>query len=207
MIVTSLFFYIFALFAIGAAIGVVRARNPVHAVLSLILVFLNAAGLFLLLNAEFIALSLIIVYVGAVAVLFLFIVMMLDIKIEAMLRSKNTLFMYVLLLLVLAADFCIILKPSEYDLMANHSMVNRYIANGVSNTNAIGRVLYTDFIYPFQVGGLVLLVAMVSAIVLTLRDRPGVKKQNPYEQSARNAKDTVVNVKVKVGEGVEYKLD
>jgi NADH-quinone oxidoreductase subunit J len=196
------FFYVFSAIAIASAVMVVASRNPVHAVMFLILVFFNAAGLFMLAGAEFLALILIVVYVGAVAVLFLFVVMMLDVDF-ASLRSGMLQYApigvvvgLVLLLELLLVAGSFVVSPE----VAGSSVLP--ISNGVDNTRALGLVLYTRYVFLFQGAGAVLLVAMMGAIVLTLRHKPNVKRQDPIKQVARRASETMEVVKVKSGQGL-----
>ncbi len=197
-------FFIFSGVLIACALSVVAARNPVHSVLFLIGAFLNAAGLFVLLGAEFLALILVVVYVGAVAVLFLFVVMMLDVDF-AQLRAGAVNFLPIgaLIGLVLLAELVIMAFAWPVD--PNRDVdVAQPIApvEQVSNVEAIGRVLYTDYVYMFQAAGLILLVAMIGAIVLTLREREGVRRQNIAAQVARRKEDGVELRSVKSGEGI-----
>jgi NADH-quinone oxidoreductase subunit J len=196
------FFYLFSAVAILSAVMVISARNPVHAVLFLILAFFNASGLFMLAGAEFLALLLIVVYVGAVAVLFLFVVMMLDVDFTSM-RSGFLQYapvgvvvgiVLLLELLLLAGSF--VISPEA----AGGSALP--IDGAVDNMTAIGLVLYTRYIFLFQGAGAVLLVAMIGAIVLTLRHKSNVKRQNPIDQVARRASETLEVVKVKSGQGL-----
>jgi NADH-quinone oxidoreductase subunit J len=197
----GLAFYVFSAVMLASALMVVVARNPVHSVLFLILAFFNAAGLFVLLGAEFLAMILVVVYVGAVAVLFLFVVMMLDIDFAELKRGAQQ---YVLV----GAGVGIVLL---LELMGSASLWKFSVASpgalayptpgGVSNTEALGRILYTDYIYYFQIAGLVLLVAMIGAIVLTLRHRPGVRRQNIGRQNARVMSEAMTVVDVKPGQG------
>src|SRR5437879_2566902 len=175
MIFPALFFYLFAGVCIAAAVMVIVARNPVHSVLFLILTFFNAAALFVLLGAEFLAMILVVVYVGAVAVLFLFVVMMLDIDFSELKRGTLRLIPVGGGVGALLAFELIALVGINWHI-APTAQAHRALVTpaDVSNTAAIGRVLYTDYIYYFQIAGLVLLVAMIGAIVLTLRHRPGV---------------------------------
>ncbi|HTI66819.1 MAG TPA: NADH-quinone oxidoreductase subunit J [Caulobacteraceae bacterium] len=194
-------FYALSVVMIGAAVMVVTVRNPVHSVLFLITSFFTAAGLFVLLGAEFLAMLLIVVYVGAVAVLFLFVVMMLDIDF-GQLRVGFAKYMPAGLVVsgVLLAEMVLVASA-----VANRGAVAlapRIAPDGVSNTEMIGRVLYTDYIYFFQAAGLVLLVAMIGAIVLTLRHRPGVKRQVIADQVGRTPAKGMVVVQVKTGEGI-----
>jgi NADH-quinone oxidoreductase subunit J len=202
MTAAAAFFYLFAAITVAAGLMVILARNPVHAVLYLILAFFNAAGLFVLLGAEFLAMILVVVYVGAVAVLFLFVVMMLDVDF-AELRAGfirhaplGALIGLILLVeLVMVAGFAVI-DPGA---LAAPSAPVPTLASGIANTEAIGRVLYTRYVYYFQGAGLILLVAMIGAIVLTLRHKEGVKRQSIAVQVARR-KATAIEV-VKVGSG------
>ena len=198
-------FYIFALVAVASGAMVVSARNPVHSVLFLILAFFNAAGLFVLMGAEFLAMILVIVYVGAVAVLFLFVVMMLDINFaelrEGFMRYLpiGALVGIVLLaeLLFVFATWAII--PADSGLLGAPMPA---AASGVTNAKALGLILYTRYVYAFQAAGAVLLVAMIGAIVLTLRTRPGVRRQRVSEQLYRPKGDAVTVVKVPSRGGV-----
>jgi NADH-quinone oxidoreductase subunit J len=203
MILQALAFYVFATVTIASGAMVVVSRNPVYSVLFLILAFFNAAALFVLIGAEFIAMILIIVYVGAVAVLFLFVVMMLDINM-AELREGFTKYVPVgvLIGIVLFAEILFglgVLGSSDTVKGLSQAGVQSL---GVENTRAIGRVLYTQYFYVFQVAGLVLLVAMIGAIVLTLRHRPGVRRQRISEQLYRSKEQTVTLVKVPTRGGV-----
>lgn len=204
MIVQGLAFYMFALVTIASGVMVISARNPVHSVLFLILAFFNAAGLFVLMGAEFIAMILVIVYVGAVAVLFLFVVMMLDINFVEMrqgflqyLPIGAVIGLVLLLELVLIAGSWVFAPGAEGRAAAPTPPVDQ-----LTNTEAIGRLLYTEYIYLFQSAGLVLLVAMVGAIVLTLRRREGVRKQRISDQLARRREDSVELKKIQPGSGV-----
>ena len=200
MLVT-LAFYLFSTILIAAGIAVISARNPVHSVLFLILAFFNAAALFVLLGAEFLAMILVIVYVGAVAVLFLFVVMMLDIDF-AELKRGTAQFLPIGLLIgfVLVAELIFVARL-EWHLPAAHMAAATQ--KGVSNTAAIGQILYTDYVYYFQIAGLVLLVAMIGAIVLTLRHRPGVRRQSIAVQNARTPAMAVEMIEMKPGQGAQ----
>ena len=189
--IESLFFYIFAGVTCLAGLMVVSSRNPVHSVLFLILAFFNSAGLFVLLGAEFLAMLLVVVYVGAVAVLFLFVVMMLDINF-AELRDGFQRYMPLGLGVggILLAEILFVFFNRE------EMPENLNLAIEVSNTRALGRVLYTDYIYLFQVAGLILLVAMIGAITLTLRRRENVRKQSISAQNDRTREETIQVVKV-----------
>jgi len=204
MIVQGLAFYMFAAVAVAAAVMVVSARNPVHSVLFLILAFFNAAGLFILMGAEFIAMILVVVYVGAVAVLFLFVVMMLDISFSELRQGfLQYLPMGGLVGVVLLAELLTIvagwlISPQVGEVRAHPTPP----MDQLTNTHAIGRILYTDYVYLFQAAGMVLLVAMIGAIVLTLRSREGVKKQRIATQLARRREDSVEIKKVQPGSGI-----
>src|ERR1700721_456839 len=194
---TGIAFYLFSAVLIGAALMVIASRNPVHSVLFLILAFFNAAALFILLGAEFLALILLIVYVGAVAVLFLFVVMMLDIEFAELKRGALQYLPFGGL--VLAAELVLVgiraLVPNA------GSLVPHATSGHLTNTEALGRVLYTDYVYYFETAGLFLLVAMIGAIVLTLRSRPGVRRQVIAVQNARTAAMAVDMVDIKPGQG------
>ncbi len=201
--IQTIAFYLFATLVIASAVLTILARNPVHSVLWLILAFFNAAGLMLLVGAEFIAMLLIIVYVGAVAVLFLFVVMMLDIDF-AELRSGFAAYLPfgVLLVIILAAEMIFAVGAWQ---AGGIDMASRIAPTpeGVSNTEAIGTLLYTRYLYIFESAGLVLLVALIGAIVLTHRVRGGVKVQNISAQNKRRPEDATRNVKPEIGKGVE----
>jgi NADH-quinone oxidoreductase subunit J len=203
MIVQALAFYLFSAVCIAAAVMVVSARNPVHSVLFLILAFFNAAGLFVLMGAEFLAMILVIVYVGAVAVLFLFVVMMLDINFVE-LRQGFLRYLPIGGLIGAVLLIELILLGLGYAALPEGSRtVTEPIPAGdkTSNTAMLGRLLYTKYIYLFQAAGMILLVAMIGAIVLTLRSREGVKRQRIARQVARRRDEAVAVVKVKPGEG------
>jgi NADH-quinone oxidoreductase subunit J len=189
--IETLFFYLFAGITCLAGLMVISSRNPVHSVLFLILAFFNSAGLFVLLGAEFLAMLLVVVYVGAVAVLFLFVVMMLDINF-AELRDGFQRYMPLGLGVggILLAEILFVFFNRE-EMPENLNLVSE-----VSNTRALGRVLYTDYIYLFQVAGLILLVAMIGAITLTLRRRENVRKQSISTQNDRTREETIQVVKV-----------
>jgi len=204
MIIQALAFYLFALTAIAAGVMVISARNPVHSVLFLILAFFNSAGLFVLIGAEFIAMILVIVYVGAVAVLFLFVVMMLDINF-AELRKGFLQYLPIgaLVGIILVAELVLIfgswvINPEAAQIIAAPSAA----PSEITNTHALGRLIYTEYVYLFQAAGLVLLVAMIGAIVLTHRSRPGVKKQNITTQVHRTPEDSVELKKIPPGQGI-----
>jgi NADH-quinone oxidoreductase subunit J len=204
MTIAGFFFYVFAFVTIASGIMVISVRNPVHAVLFLILAFFNAAGLFLLLGAEFIAMILVIVYVGAVAVLFLFVVMMLDVDFTE-LRAGFTKYLPVGGLIggILLAQLLLVVTTWTIAPESALRIVEPIpAASVVTNVEAIGRVMYTRYIYFFQLAGMVLLVAMIGAIVLTLRHRVGVKRQNIAEQVARDPKTAIEIKEVETGQGI-----
>jgi NADH-quinone oxidoreductase subunit J len=201
MTVALFVFYVLACVAVASAVMVVASKNPVHSVLFLILCFFNAAGLFILIGAEFLAMVLVIVYVGAVAVLFMFVVMMLDIN---FVRLREGFLQYlpvgVLVGIILLVELTLVgagwaLHPGEPQPVAG-------TGPGPTNTEAIGRVLYTEYAYLFQTAGLILLVAIVGAITLTLREREGVRRQAIARQVARDPGAAVALVKVKSGSGL-----
>jgi NADH-quinone oxidoreductase subunit J len=202
MILLALFFYLFASVCVASAFMVIAAKNPVHSVLFLILAFVNAAGLFVLLGAEFLAMMLVVVYVGAVAVLFLFVVMMLDVDF-AELRQGFLQYLPIggLVGLVLLAELLLVVGVWAIG-PGVPSAITAKIPTDIPNTQAIGLVLYTRYIYYFQASGLVLLVAMIGAIVLTLRHKPSAKRQNVADQVARG-KDTAMEIRqVRPGQGI-----
>ncbi|MBN9541218.1 MAG: NADH-quinone oxidoreductase subunit J [Reyranella sp.] len=204
MLLQALAFYVFAAVTVASAAMVVVSRNPVYSVLFLILAFFNAAALFVLIGAEFIAMILVIVYVGAVAVLFLFVVMMLDINLTE-LREGFLKYLPVgaAIGVVLLAEILLglgVLGAGSATVASLDKAGAQVLA--VDNTRAIGRVLYTQYFYLFQVAGIVLLVAMIGAIVLTLRSRPGVRRQKVSEQLYRPKDQTITVVKVPTRGGV-----
>lgn len=204
MVIQALAFYVFALVAIAAGALVISARNPVHSVLFLILAFFNAAGLFVLLGAEFLAMILVIVYVGAVAVLFLFVVMMLDINFVA-LREGFLRYLPIgaIIGLVLLAELVLIFGAWFTAPGAGAALVAPTPnAIQVTNTAALGALLYTRYVYVFQAAGVILLIAMIGAIVLTLRAREGVRRQKITEQLARSRFSTIEIVKIRPGQGI-----
>lgn len=199
--IQSAIFYLFSAVLLASAVMVVSARNPVHAVLFLILCFFNAAGLFLLMGAEFIAFILVIVYVGAVAVLFLFVVMMLDINFrELRLGFRRYLPIGAAVGLIILTQLVLVLSAWVYD---GQSMTSLITGTGIDNTRALGQLLYTTYFYPFQVSGLILLVAMIGAIVLTLRHRGDVRRQRVDQQMTRQIGDTIEIRKIQPGQGVD----
>jgi NADH-quinone oxidoreductase subunit J len=195
-------FYVFSTVMIASAIAVIAARNPVHSVLFLILTFFNAAGLFVLLGAEFLAMILIVVYVGAVAVLFLFVVMMLDVDFSEMKRGSLQLLPLGLGIGgILVGELALLVGINWHIAPATQGFVSHATPAGVTNTAALGAILYTDYVYYFQIAGLVLLVAMIGAIVLTLRHRPGVRRQSISQQNARTPAMAVEMLDIKPGQG------
>ena len=202
-LIEALLFYLFGGLTIAAAMGVIMTRNPIHSVLFLIFAFFNTAALFLLLGAEFLAMILVIVYVGAVAVLFLFVVMMLNINFER-LRAGFSGYWIVggVVGTALLAELVLVYMTRSFFPEVWAGKTANPIPEGLSNTEALGQLLYTDYIYIFQAAGMILLVAMIGAIVLTHRTRKGVKKQNITKQVHRTAADSIEVVKVKPGGGV-----
>ena len=204
MIITAIFFYLFAAVCIASAIMVVTARNPVHSVLFLIIAFVNASGLFILLGAEFLAMILIVVYVGAVAVLFLFVVMMLDVDFAELRQGfLNYLPVGFLVGAILLAELLFIVGAWVIGPGVPKAITAPIpAASAISNTQALGLVLYTRYVYFFEAAGVILLVAMIGAIVMTLHHRPDVKRQNVGAQVARRRANAIDVVKVKSGEGL-----
>jgi NADH-quinone oxidoreductase subunit J len=202
MILPALFFYLFATVCIASAVMVVAAKNPVHSVLYLILAFVNAAGLFVMMGAEFLAMILIVVYVGAVAVLFLFVVMMLDVDFAEL---RQGLLQYLPVGFVVGGIFVAELLAVVGAWVIGPNLpqaISAPIPSDITNTEALGRVLYTQYVYYFQAAGIVLLVAMIGAIVLTLRHKPNVKRQNIADQVARTPATAIEVVKVQPGQGL-----
>ena len=202
MALAAIAFYLLAAVTLVSAFLVVIGRNPVHSVLFLILTFFSAAGLFVLLGAEFLAMLLIVVYVGAVAVLFLFVVMMLDVDFSALRAGFVSNLPIGLGVGILLAGEMIFVAIT----VANNGVTHgtpMAAPGGVTNAEAIGRVLYTDYVYFFQASGLVLLVAMIGAIVLTLRHRAHVKRQNIADQVARTPATGMRIVQIESGEGLK----
>ncbi|HEX5600354.1 MAG TPA: NADH-quinone oxidoreductase subunit J [Hyphomicrobiaceae bacterium] len=202
---SAFFFYVFAILSVLAGAMVIIARNPVHAVLFLILAFFNAAGLFILLGAEFLAMVLVIVYVGAVAVLFLFVVMMLDVDFAELragfIRNAPLAALIggiVLVELVMVVGFAYI----QPDVSGVAAAPFPTVGSGLTNTEALGRLVYTRYVFFFQGAGLILLVAMIGAIVLTLRHKPGVKRQSIAAQTARTPETAIEVVKVEPGQAI-----
>ena len=206
MTVAALFFYVFATICVASAVMVIASRNPVHSVLFLILAFVNAAGLFVLTGAEFLAMILVIVYVGAVAVLFLFVVMMLDVDFTALRQGfLNYLPVGGLIGIVFFGELVAMVLVGSGALGPD---VTKAITAPIpppgytTNTEALGLVLYTRYAYYFEAAGLVLLVAMIGAIVLTLRHKPNVKRQNIADQVARTKATAIALRRVRPGQGI-----
>ena len=204
MILQTIMFYLFAVVAVASGVMVVAARNPVHSVLFLILAFVNAAGLFVLMGAEFLAMILIVVYVGAVAVLFLFVVMMLDVDFAELREGflnylpVGGVIAFIFFLELLGVVMTWAIGPGiEKTITAPIPNIDT-----LSNTAALGHVLYTRYVYYCQAAGLVLLVAMIGAIVLTLRHKPNVKRQNISDQIARTKKTAIEIRQVRPGQGI-----
>ncbi|NQY95649.1 MAG: NADH-quinone oxidoreductase subunit J [Henriciella sp.] len=193
-------FYIFAAIVTVSALAVIMAKNPVHSVLWLILTFFTAAGLFVLIGAEFLAMLLVVVYVGAVAVLFLFVVMMLDVD---FVELKQGTLRYWPFAGLIGLAFIAEIALASFARGGAAATANFDASPGAeTNTEAIGQVMYTDYFLLFQMAGLVLLVAMIGAIVLTLRERPGVKRQNIARQTSRRREDSTEKVAVEPGRGI-----
>jgi NADH-quinone oxidoreductase subunit J len=203
MIFMALAFYMFATIAVVSAIVVISTRNPVHSVLFLILAFFNVAGLFVLLGAEFLAMILVIVYVGAVAVLFMFVVMMLDVNIA---ETRNGFLHYlplgVLIGFILVMELGVIASGWTFVPNVEQNFTSQPMASSITNTEAMGGLIYTHYAYYFQTAGFILLVAMIGAIVLTHRTRNGVLKQNVAHQLSRDPSNTIEIKKVSSGSGI-----
>jgi len=202
MVIQALIFYMFALFVIASAVMVISAKNPVHSVLFLILAFFNAAGLFVLLGAEFLAMILVIVYVGAVAILFLFVVMMLDINfVELRQGFLQYLPLGGLIGIILVTELMVVV--GGWHLSPELSQVAGAPApDSIDNTTALGMIVYTDYLYLFQAAGIVLLIAMIGAIVLTHRRRTGVRRQRIHDQVTVHPEDRIKIHKIESGRGI-----
>jgi NADH-quinone oxidoreductase subunit J len=201
MVLQAIAFYLLAVTTLVAALAVITAKNPVHSVLFLILTFFSAAGLFVLMGAEFLAMILVVVYVGAVAVLFLFVVMMLDVDFGELRRGSARYLPFGLgVASLLTVEMFVVAASVAKNGAAAHSTGAQGPVDSVTNAGAIGAVLYTDYVYLFQAAGLVLLVAMIGAIVLTLQHRVGVKRQSVSRQMARTPASGVRIVSIKSGE-------
>ena len=203
--IPALAFYMFSGFMLIAAGMVITARNAVHSVLFLILAFFNAAGLFVLANAEFLAMMLIVVYVGAVAVLFLFVVMMLNVTMNEPRQDNRSYFLVgaivggALLAELLLISGAWMIAPEATELVA----ASKFAFGEVTNSRALGQLLYTHYVLAFQGAGVILLIAMIGAIVLTLRQREGVRKQDIHKQLSREASQTLTLVDMPSGKGVD----
>ncbi|MBL6664795.1 MAG: NADH-quinone oxidoreductase subunit J [Rickettsiales bacterium] len=200
---TLTLFYLFSFILLSSSMMVVSTRNMVYSVMFLILCFVNAAALFLLVGAEFLAMLVVVVYVGAIAVLFLFVVMMLNVDIQKTKEKANT-YLPVLIMIGVVL-FAEILLISNFSSLKTYDTASLYqIDHNISNVKAIGNVLYTDFIIPFQLSGAILFVAMIGAIALTLKENNRfIRKQVISNQTARNKKNSIENINVKTGEGIE----
>jgi NADH-quinone oxidoreductase subunit J len=203
MILHALFFYLFAAVCVASAFMVIVSRNPVHSVLFLILAFVNASGLFVLMGAEFLAMILVVVYVGAVAVLFLFVIMMLDVDFT---QLREGFIEYLPIGVVIGGIFLFELLLISFYRIINPAVakaITAPIPSNISNTEALGLVLYTRYIHYFQLAGMVLLVAMIGAIVLTLRHKAKVKRQDIATQNARTPELAMAVRKVATGQGLQ----
>jgi NADH-quinone oxidoreductase subunit J len=206
MIVAAFFFYLFACICVASAVMVIASRNPVHSVLWLILAFVNAAGLFMMMGAEFLALILIVVYVGAVAVLFLFVIMMLDIDFAEIRHGVLQYLPFGLLIGGIVLVELLLVVGSWTIGSGLTASVAVPIQPNITNTEALGLVLYTRYVYFFEAAGMILLVAMIGAIVLTLEHKVRVKRQNVYVQNNRMPADAIEIVKVRTGQGLGSNL-
>ena len=204
MIAHSIFFYTFSIIAIVSAIMVTASKNTVHSVFFLILDFISISSLFIMIGAEFLGMIMLIVYVGAVAVLFLFVVMMLNVA-----KQKNTWFksstnsahipIGLLVSIIIFFEVIIVIGGWKY----KPELSNKIVISDITNTHSIGNVLYTDYIHLFQLSGMILLVAMIGAIVLTFRKRDGLKRQSYFKQLSRERNDGVSLINVKSHQGVK----
>ncbi|MDD9335340.1 NADH-quinone oxidoreductase subunit J [Candidatus Tisiphia endosymbiont of Metellina segmentata] len=198
----EIFFYLFAGLMVISSCLVVISKNPVYSVLWLIFTFCNGSGLMVLLGAEFLAMILIVIYVGAVAVLFLFVIMMLNIRFtDVIVQFKRNLFISISVALIMFADLVLIIWLGTKNIILDNNQFE--ITSGVTNTHAIGEILYTDYILPFQVSGIILFVAMISCITLTIRHRSEVKRQDIAKQYAKNKDNSILMVKPHLNKGIE----
>lgn len=198
-----IFFYLFTILIIISSLCVVLSKNSVYSVLWLIFAFINGSGLMILLGAEFLAMMLIVIYVGAVAVLFLFVIMMLDMHFnKAVMQLKEKPILSIFVSLIMFADLVVIILLGTKNIHFS-SDLSFAIASDVSNTKAIGKILYTDFMIPFQIAGLILFVAMIGCITLTLRKRDGVKRQNIAKQLSHNKENAILMTKPFINKGIE----
>ena len=208
MIVHSIFFYIFSIIAIISAIMVVVSKNTVHSVFFLILDFISISCLFIMIGAEFLGMIMLIVYVGAVAVLFLFVVMMLNVAQQknqwfSSKKSSSHIPVGLIISLIIFFELIIVIGGWKYKPELNNSLSSLGISVETTNTHSIGNVLYTDYIHLFQLSGMILLVAMIGAIVLTFRQRKGLKRQSYFKQISRERSDAVQLVEVESNKGVK----
>lgn len=198
-----IFFYLFTTLIVISSLCVVLSKNSVYSVLWLIFVFINGSGLMILLGAEFLAMMLIVIYVGAVAVLFLFVIMMLDMHFnKAIMQLKEKPILSIFISLIMFADLVVIILLGTKNIYFS-SDLSFVIASDVSNTKAIGKILYTEFMIPFQIAGLILFVAIIGCITLTLRKRDGEKRQNITKQLSHNKENTVLMTKPFINKGIE----
>ena len=207
MIAHAIFFYVFSIIAVVSAVMVTVSKNTVHSVFFLILDFISISCLFIMIGAEFLGMIMLIVYVGAVAVLFLFVVMMLNVAQQknqwfGSSKSSSHIPIGLLVSLIIFVELIIVVGGWKYkpDLLNSSTIA---ISNTISNTHSLGNVLYTDYIHLFQISGMILLVAMIGAIVLTFRERPGLKRQSYIKQISRERKDGVQVVEVESNKGVK----
>ena len=203
MLVHSIFFYFFSIIAVFSAVMVVVSKNAVYSVFFLILDFISVSCLFIMIGAEFLGMIMLIVYVGAVAVLFLFVVMMLNVSFTKVKEGFSThLPIGLLVSLIVFLEILVVLGGWKYkdDVVTTSSIV---LKQNITNTEALGNLLYTDYIYLFQIAGMILLVAMIGAIVLTFRKREGIKRQNVFEQISKERADSVFLADVETGKGVK----
>lgn len=206
MLIYNFLFYFFAITLVMSAFGVVRSKNPVYGILWLILAFFNAAGLFLLLGAEFIAMVTIIVYVGAVLVLFLFVIMTINIDITSIKKEKSKLLgLGIFISLILFLDLCIVFGKSinQSNILIAEPLIKINKISDISNTHAIGVVLYTEYAYPFIISGLVLFLAMIGSISLSMIKKSESKKQNISEQVSRSRDDSIEIVRAQFHKGIK----
>ena len=208
MIAHSIFFYIFSIIAILSAIMVTVSRNTVHSVFFLILDFISISCLFIMIGAEFVGMIMLIVYVGAVAVLFLFVVMMLNVSLQknqwfAAERGSSHIPIGIIVSVIIFFELLIVVGGWKFKPNLETSSIDINVAKGITNTHSIGEVLYTKYIHLFQLSGMILLVAMIGAIVLTFRKRSGIKKQSYFKQISRERAESVELVDVKNKTGVK----
>ena len=208
MIAHSIFFYIFSIIAILSAIMVTVSKNTVHSVFFLILDFISISCLFIMIGAEFIGMIMLIVYVGAVAVLFLFVVMMLNVSLQtnqwfAAERGSSHIPVGIIVSIIIFFELIIVVGGWKFKPNLNPNSIDLNFMSEKTNTHSIGEVLYTDYIHLFQLSGMILLVAMIGAIVLTFRKRPGIKKQSYFKQVSRERSEGVELIDVEKNKGVK----